>query len=51
MAAPVSQGPLGIPTEGILAGDGDAAGMGMQNAVARVCGSTGDKGQRRKEPL
>ena len=35
--------------EGILAGDRDAAGMGMQKTVAVICGITGAMSQRRKD--
>ena len=34
--------------EGILAGDRDAAGMGMQKTVAVVCGITGGQEPARK---
>ena len=35
--------------EAILAGDRDAEGMGKENAMAVICGITGDKGQHRKD--
>ena len=34
--------------EGILAGDRDAAGMGMQKTVAAICGITGGQEPARK---